>query len=226
MGKNEKQVMISDMFKLFQGNINKRSSFETGIKNLLDLRDILMNLKNEQSFEHNLWKSAALEDFTSMPLQKDKTIAYYMYHLARIEDITSNLLIEKKDQIFYLNNYESRLETPITTTGNELLGEEIITFSKKLNLEELNNYRLEVYLQTNEIIKNLDYNMAKTKVAKEDIDKILQQNSVSTHPDAVWLLDYWGSKNYIGLLLMPFSRHQMLHLDGCFRILSKLGKIN
>ena len=69
----------------------------------------------------------------------------------------------------------------------------------------------------------------KTKQERSEIFKPFQTNikrktelltlhTVSYYENAFGLVDYWCNKTFAGLLLIPFSRHQMLHLDGCLRI--------
>lgn len=45
---------------------------------------------------------------------------------------------------------------------------------------------------------------------------------VSTDENAVWLIDYWCKKDVKGLIQMPFSRHWIMHIEACQRILNKL----
>ncbi|EQE04021.1 hypothetical protein [Clostridioides difficile] len=33
--------------------------------------------------------------------------------------------------------------------------------------------------------------------------------------DSIWLLDFWGNKDIAGILLMPPTRHVILHLNDC-----------
>ena len=40
---------------------------------------------------------------------------------------------------------------------------------------------------------------------------------VSEHPDSLWLLEFWGKKDVAGILLMPPTRHMLLHLNDCCR---------
>ena len=56
------------------------------------------------------------------------------------------------EQIFFKENYQKRLNSPIITTGNELAGEEIELFSQKLSIEELYNYIIDVDKSTTQIL--------------------------------------------------------------------------
>lgn len=208
----------SEIFKSFQTNIKRKDSFELGKEKLMELRGELMSIYDY------IFATCSNEDFVKMPLAKDKTIAYYIYHITRIEDITSNTLIAGKEQIFFRNNYDKLLKSPIITTGNEIPRDKLVQFSEMLDINQLKNYTTDVLNNTNNIIKNMSYEDSKTKVAQERKTELLKLNTVSEDENAFWLVDYWCNKTFAGLLLMPFSRHQMLHLDGCLRITKKIKK--
>ena len=206
----------SEIFKLFQDNIKKSSSFTKGKENLLTLREELAKIVDY------IFATCSNDDFSKMPLAKNKTIAYYLYHLARIEDITSNILIAGRPELFFTKNFDKLLNSPIVTTGNEVTRGQLIEFSRALDINQLKNYTTLVLANTNLIIQNMSYEDSKIKVAVDRKVKLLKSNIVSTDENAFWLVDYWCKKSYTGLLLMPFSRHQMLHLDSCLRIINKI----
>lgn len=39
---------------------------------------------------------------------------------------------------------------------------------------------------------------------------------------AVWLIDYWCSKDISGLIKMPLSRHWIMHIEAANRIKEKI----
>jgi len=57
------------------------------------------------------------------------------------------------------------------------------------------------------------------------IQRILKEGGVTTHPDSIWLLDFWGKKDVAGLLMMPVTRHQVGHLSDCIRLKGKIRKM-
>lgn len=103
----------------------------------------------------------------------------------------------------------------ITDTGNAMTDDEIIAMSSRICIEELLNYRSRVAARTRKIVENLKEEDLKRKVSEADLDKILINGGVTKHKDSIWLLDFWGRKNVAGILLMPASRHIMLHLNDC-----------
>lgn len=156
----------AEMNKTLQLQIKKKDTFATGIDTLLELRRTLM----EQIMQFKNEMSDA--DFCAMPYMNakdyhNKTIAYSLWHIFRIEDIVAHSLIANDEQILFVGDYQSRIKSPIITTANELVKEEIGEFSKKLSIEELYNYIADVDESTTRILKTLTYSDMKEKISDE-----------------------------------------------------------
>ncbi|OPJ60170.1 phage head-tail adapter protein [Clostridium chromiireducens] len=213
----------SDLNKRIQLQIKKKDTFYAGIDTLLELRKELM--KEIMCFKELLNR----EDFNTMPFinakgYHNKTIAYSLYHIFRIEDIVSNSLIGKREQIFFKDNYRERMKSPIMTTGNELIKQEISIFSSKLDLDELYQYISDIDVSTTQLLKGLSYEDLKIKMNEQDEKLIKSLDVVSNDDNAVWLIDYWCDKNIQGLIQMPFSRHWIMHIEASLRIKNKICK--
>jgi len=61
-------------------------------------------------------------------------------------------------------------------------------------------------------------------VEKGQLEKIKQNGGVIDNQKSIWLLDFWGKKNILGLINMPITRHQIVHLNDCFKIKEKYNK--
>lgn len=85
-------------------------------------------------------------------------------------------------------------------------------------IEELLNYRDAVGLRTQEIVKNLKPEDMKRTVPQERLDRIVDIGGLTEQKDSIWLLNYWGEKDYAGLLLMPPTRHLMMHINDCYNL--------
>ena len=199
----------SAMNKTLQLQIKKKDTFSMGIGTLLELRRFLM----EQIIQFKNELSDA--DFCAMPYMnvkgyQNKTIAYSLWHIFRIEDIVAHTLIANDEQILFKGDYQRRINSPIITTANELVKEEISEFSKKLSIEELYNYIIDVDASTTQILKTLAYSDMKEKITDERRKQLEILNVVSTDENAYWLIDYWCGKDVKGLIQMPFSRHWIL----------------
>jgi len=206
----------SELNKNMQSSLNKKD-FNIGIDLLLKLRK---NLFNEiLSFKDKL----SFEDFSKCPFMNNKgyeskTVAYSIWHIARIEDIVVNSLILNRKEVFF----QKLINSPIITTGNELVKEEIVNFSKELKINELYNYIDIVYNSTNEYLYSLKFEELKRKFSEEDKKRLISLNVVSNDENAVWLIDYWCEKDIKGLLKMPFSRHWIMHIEASNRIINKI----
>ena len=211
----------SELNKTMQLQIKKMETFSQGIETLLTLRKELMRtILDMKNYLSN-------EEFCAMPFPNAngyhcKTIAYSLWHIFRIEDIVAHSLIKKDTQILFSDNYQEKIQSPIITTGNELVKQEIAEFSSKLNIEELYQYIMAVDVSTTALLKDLSFEDLKTKMMEEDKDRIKSLKVVSEDENAVWLIDYWCNKDIKGLIQMPFSRHWIMHVEACLRIKSKV----
>lgn len=211
----------AELNRIMQLKLKKESTFDEGIKFLLDLRKQLVN--ELYQFKSELSR----EDFNAIPFinmngHHSKTIAYSLWHIFRIEDIVAHTLINQDEQVFFSQNFQHYIASPIITTGNELVKEQIADFSKALNLDELYRYVTSVIESTNNILKNLAYNDLKRKMNNEDKERLKVLRVVSDEEKASWLIDYWCGKDVRGLIQMPFSRHWIMHIEACLRIKNKI----
>ncbi|HJA91805.1 MAG TPA: phage head-tail adapter protein [Candidatus Eisenbergiella merdipullorum] len=211
----------SELNKTMQAQIKKKDTWEAGIDTLCDLRNRLM--ETLLSFK----KELAREEFDAIPFinadgYHSKTIAYSIWHIFRIEDIVAHTLIGENRQVFFAGNYQERIHSPIITTGNELVKEQIADFSRQLNLEELYSYIFEVKDSTEKIIRRLSCEELKRKISEERKDCLKSLNVVSDDENAAWLIDYWCGKDIRGLIQMPFSRHWIMHIEASLRIRNRI----
>ncbi len=189
----------------------------------LHLSVILNGIENEVD---RLIEGLVDQEYSIMPTNKDETIAWVIWHIARIEDLTTGILINDGEQLFS-DEWKKKLNSTITDTGNALTDEEIIELSKSLNIHELLQYRNEVGKRTRLIVKGLSSNDMKRKVSPKGLEKILHEGGVTSQEDSIWLLDFWGKKDVAGILLMPPTRHVMMHLNDCckWKLLMKTKKV-
>lgn len=211
----------SELNKTMQTQIKKKDTYKAGIDTLIHLRNQLMETLT--SFSEKLSR----EDFDAIPFinadgYHSKTIAYSIWHIFRIEDIVAHTLISENEQVFFSGNYQERIHSPIITTGNELVKEQIADFSKQLNLKELYTYIFEVKDSTEKIINQLSYDELRKKILDERKEYLKSLNVVSDDKNAIWLIDYWCGKDIRGLIQMPFSRHWIMHIEASLRIKNKM----
>lgn len=211
----------SELNKIMQVQLKKKDTFKIGIDTLLNLRSQLM--QTLVSFKEELSR----EDFNSIPFinadgYHSKTIAYSIWHIFRIEDIVVHTVINEDEQVFFAGNYQERINSPIITTGNELIQQQIADFSKQLNLEELYSYIFEVRESTDKMLKQLSYTELKRKIPEKRKEYLKSLNVVNDNEKAIWLMDYWCNKDIRGLIQMPLARHWIMHIEACLRIKNKI----
>lgn len=211
----------SDKNKKMQAFIGKEETFCEGIEELIDLRNDLFG--QITSIVNTYPKDA----FDQMPFAgasgyHSKTLAYSMWHIFRIEDIVAHTLIAGDDQILFSGDWLKKTNSPIITTGNELQGNEIAEFSKKLDVKALFGYCKAVMDSSNELLLRLNYSDLKRKFNESDKERIIATQCVNTDEKAFWLIDYWCGKDIRGLIKMPFSRHWIMHIEAMCRIKNKL----
>lgn len=211
----------SELNKLFQEQLSHKETFGDALEILFVLRHELMEELD------GMKKSLEREDFNAMPYMNasgyhNKTIAYSIYHIFRIEDIVANTLILERKDIFATGDYQKRLNSPIITTGNELVKEQIKEFSEQLDLDALYEYIHSVDRATTMMLRRMSADDLKTKMKEADKEKLRELGVVSEDPNAEWLIDYWCKKDIKGLLKMPFSRHWIMHTEAAIKIRDKV----
>ena len=211
----------SDKNKKMQTLISKEGTFDEGIAVLLELRAEL--------FEQitSIVKTLPPEAFYQLPFGEGEgnhqtTLAWSLWHTFRIEDIVVHSLILKDEQILFTDGWLEKTRASIITTGNELRADNMIDFSKQLDIKATYDYCKAVMNSTNELLKNLKYTDLKKKFTDEDRTRLAASNCVSPDESSVWLIDFWCGKNLKGLIQMPFSRHWIMHVEAMNRIKDKL----
>ena len=99
----------------------------------------IMSGVDEKTFEDELWKELDENTFRTSINKKGRTVAYGVWHSTRIEDITMNLLVAGEEQIFNIGKWQDKINSKIIDTGNAMSENEILEFSKNINMEELKN---------------------------------------------------------------------------------------
>ena len=204
--------------------LSKEVTFGEAIDKLIEFRGEL--------FQQITWivEGYPEEAFYQLPFPgangyHSKTLVYSIWHIFRIEDIVAHEMIAEDEQILFRDDRLSKISSPIITTGNELEGEEIAEFSKKLNVQELYLYAKAVKESSDKILLQLQYKDLKRKFGEDTRQKLIESKCVSADENAFWLIDYWCGKDVKGLIQMPFSRHWIMHIEAMLRIKNRLCKI-
>ncbi len=214
---NPKQALLKSL-------LEKNGRFDEAIQLCLDMHSMVHSQEvgngEDRTLDDELWEGLDEKTFRSM-IKGGTTIAWNIWHLARIEDITANILIADGIQAINSENWPEKMNVRIRDTGNAMTGDEIMAFSSDINMKELRNYRTCVGRKTQEIIKKLKPEELKRKPSHEMLRRILDEGGVLEAEDSRWLIDFWGRKTVAGILLMPITRHQIVHLNDSFKIKQK-----
>ena len=174
------------------------------------------------NLEEGVWNGLTDEAFRRIPAGEDHSIAWCYWHLARIEDITMNLLVARTDQLFAQSDWQQRLHSPIQDTGNLITPEGMALLSQQVEMAELRAYRSAVGQRTREIVQQLRAEDFKRKSDPADLQRMLDEGAATDY--AHGLIDYWRGLTVAGLLLMPPTRHNLIHLNESITLKRKAQK--
>ena len=172
------------------------------------------------SFADEVWQGLDETAARQVPPRMEHSIAWIIFHLARIEDVTMNLLLAGNLQVFLAENWMGRLGISIRHTANRMDEQAVSDFSAQVDVAALRAYRLAVGQRTREIISQVAPDALSQKVQAERLQRLLDEGALIEA--AHGLLDYWGGLTGAGLLLMPPTRHNFVHLNEALRIKNKL----
>lgn len=211
--------------KLLRNMLIKPDQFSEAIKLCLEQHSMVhlseMAQINAITFEDQLWEGLDEDAFRTIPTNENHTIAWCLWHLTRIEDITMNILVADEPQVINKDSWLKKMNVKICDTGNAITNEEIIELSSNIDIEELRKYRIEVGRKTREIIQKFQLVDLKRKMEATRLQRILNEGAVLNVERANWLIDFWGKKNVAGILLMPVTRHQIVHINESMRLKQK-----
>ncbi|MCL1788275.1 MAG: DinB family protein [Defluviitaleaceae bacterium] len=144
-----------------------------------------------------------------------KPIAYHLWHIARIEDLVANLLIAKQPQVFD-DQWMAKLNVTVKDTGNAMTHEAVADFSRQVDKQALINYRNAVGGRTRAVLKSLSPGDLKQKPSAAYLAQLVNEGGLTADKNSIWLKDFWGRHTVAGLIILPLTRHHMMHLPDCF----------
>lgn len=171
------------------------------------------------SYEDFLLEGLEEGHYRQIPPGQEHSIAWILWHLTRVEDLTMNLLVAGRGQVFEQEGWGAKIGSPIKHTGNGTGLEVTQALSAVVDIDALRAYRLAVGTATQEVVQTLSLDDFKRKVSPEDIQRILDVGGVSEAGRDVVV--YWSRRDVAGLLLMPPTRHTLVHWNEARKILKK-----
>ncbi len=198
--------------------IAKRESFCEAVQLALDLHAMThfseISGCNKTTYEDEIWEDTPVTNFCIMPKRRKFTLAWHIWHITRIEDIVGNIIINESDQVFTAD-WQKRMNATAVDTGNSMTDAEVMAFSAQLVISELKNYRITVGRKTRDLLRDLTPESMKKKASETSLHRIMSEGCLTEQKGSQWLLDFWGKKTVGGLVLLPLTRHHIMHLDAC-----------
>ena len=216
----------NDKQKKLKVLLSDQKTFSKGKDLLLEMHGLLHDNKvyktGVETVYDNVWEN--LRDETCRIISsKETSIVWNIWHITRIEDLIANIIMGNKETVFN-NEVQAKLNIKIKDSGNAMTYSDIERFNQAINIKALKEYRVKVGKSTKKIIESLEYGDMKKKVTAEQLEKIKKNGGVVNDPKSIWLLDFWGRKNTVGLIMMPITRHQQVHLNDCLKIKQKYNR--
>lgn len=166
-----------------------------------------------------------LDDLTEaqwrrIPKGGEHSIAWAIWHIARIEDMTMNILVADAQQIFREENWLEKLNIDLPDSGNAMSEAAVADLSASIDTEALRTYRVSVGRRTRVITADLRVEDLKEKTRPERLQRIRDEAAVVSEAEEV--IQYWSKRTIAGLLLMPATRHNLVHLNECMKLKGKV----
>ena len=168
------------------------------------------------TFADEIWEDLTDAYFRRIPRSEDYSIAWVIWHMARIEDITMNMLVAGTPQLAYADNWLERIKSPVIDTGNAMDIDAVRQLSTCIEYDAVRAYRIAVGRRTREIVMQLEPENLNQKVSPERLQRVLDEGAVVE--EAQGIVEYWSKRTVAGLLLMPPTRHNMVHINQALRI--------
>ena len=185
------------------------------------------SLHNDDVSEGRVWSYADLifsdldeEDYRIIPQGMEHSLIWILWHISRIEDQTMNVVVAGGEQVYLREGWQAKLAAPIDHSGNLISGDDHAELTAAISPQALHSYRVAVGRSTWKVVKNLDRPQLSSKVQPERLERLISEGAVLE--DARSLLEYWGRKTIYQMLLMPPTRHLMVHLNEAQKVKGKL----
>jgi hypothetical protein len=176
------------------------------------------------SFQDEILKGITLEQLRYCSPRNPHSAAWKIWHIARIEDVTMNLLLADSAQVLHSGGWPDKLEITAVSVGNEMSDEEIVGLSESINVKAVLDYRLAVGKRTRSLVRRLKADLLWQPPTPDRLQRLFEEGAVIDR--TTWLRDYWGGHLAANLLLMPASRHCLVHLNEIERMRSKLKRLS
>lgn len=213
------QEQQSELRRLLLSPDHVEDAFQLFFKQHAMLHSVEMAYRESFSLEDQVFEDLSEETARRIPRNNENSIAWNIWHIARIEDVAMNMLVAGSPQVLTQGTWQPDLGIEARDTGNAMPKEKILALSQQINLTTLRAYRVVVGRRTREIVKQLSPERLKEKVQPARLEAVLEEGAVL--PAAMEVIEYWSKRDIAGLLLMPATRHNLIHLNEALRLKEK-----
>ncbi len=169
-----------------------------------------------RSFADEILNDMTEEQIRRIPRNCEHSVAWCVWHIARIEDVAMNLLVSGSPQVLNQNNWPARLKITFCHTGNAMEEKSVAELSEMIDLETLWEYRIAVGRRTRQIVQQIEPAILKQKVDPSRLQQVWDEGAMLEAASGI--VDYWGKRDIAGLLLMPATRHNLVHLNEALKL--------
>lgn len=155
--------------------------------------------------------------FRKIPEGQEHSVVWIVWHLSRVEDVTMNLLVAGRDQVFTRGGWLEKIHAPFKHTGNGTGIDAASALSKQVDISALRAYRFAVGQTTRQIISGLTPQDLKRKMDPLRLQRIIDEGAVIEAGSGV--VEYWSRRDVTGLLLMPPTRHTIVHWNEAHKLI-------
>ncbi len=180
-----------------------------------------MSGTGEWSYADEVFYGLNEGQFREIPPGAEHSLIWILWHISRIEDITMNILIADKEQIYSQDAWNNKLASPIHYTGNQINEDDLLALSQSINPTDLQKYRDAVGKQTRSIVAKLTIKILSEQIPPSGLERIIKEGGVLAESED--LLVYWGNKKIYQMLLMPPTRHLLVHLNEALALRKRIG---
>jgi len=175
------------------------------------LHSVRVTSPEKDSLEDAILNEMTEDQMRRIPQGREHSVVWTIWHIARIEDITMNILVADAQQTFLKGNWPDKLKITLRDSGNAMDKKAVENLSDQISLSALRDYRVAVGIKTREIVIRMQPSILNEKVKLERLQRVSAEGAVV--PAASGIIDYWGKRTIAGLLLMPATRHNLVHLN-------------
>lgn len=217
----ERLKALSQLHQSLRQSLTKDRDAPRAIAHFLELHSQLhsnrVSPNTTWSYEDYLLEGLDAEQAHQTPVGQEHSITWIVWHLTRIEDLTMNLLVAEQGQVFEKDNWQVKTGSAIKHTGNGTGMDVVKLLGESVDFLALRDYRVAVGTATQDIVKKLSQEDFIRKVSSTSIQRILDEGGVVQ--EGLGVVEYWSRRDVAGLLLMPPTRHTLVHWNEARKIL-------